>query len=75
MDCDFSVGGEVCPKTCDSNKPNIDPTKDPEYKDFKELYGCIEKKCVVQMGACEKNEDCERCCKLFLRIISYIHAT
>jgi len=60
-DCDFSVAGEVCSKTCEGTKPNVDPTKDPEYKDFKDLYSCIEKKCVVQLGACEKNEECEKC--------------
>jgi len=60
-DCDFSVGGEVCPFTCDSLKPNVDPTDDPEYKDFKELYSCIEKKCVVQLGACDRNEECQKC--------------
>jgi hypothetical protein len=61
--CDFSVAGEECPKTCSDTKPNIDPTDDPEYRDFKDLYSCIEDKCVVQLGACERNPDCDRCCK------------
>lgn len=60
-DCDFSVAGEVCSKTCENAKPNIDPSKDPEYKDFKDLYSCIEKKCVIQLGACDRNEECQRC--------------
>jgi len=60
-DCDFSVAGEVCPKTCDDTKPNIDPIEDPEYKDFKELYSCIEKKCIVQLGACNRSEECQKC--------------
>jgi len=60
-DCDFSVGGEVCSKTCDSAKPNVDPSADPEYKDFKQLYSCIEDKCIIQMGACDKNEECQKC--------------
>merc|ERR1712166_1660923 len=37
-DCDFSVAGEVCSKTCDGTKPDTDPTKDPEYNSFKDLY-------------------------------------
>ena len=64
-DCDFSVAGEVCSKTCENAKPNIDPSKDPEYKDFKDLYSCIEKKCVIQLGACDRNEECQRCCKWY----------
>ena len=63
-DCDFSVGGTTCPHTCTDKKPNIDPSKDPEYKEFKDLYECIEKKCVVQLGACKKNKECNECCKL-----------
>lgn len=60
-DCDFSVAGEVCPKTCDGKKPDADPTKDPDYKTFKELYSCIEEKCVIQLGACNADPSCKEC--------------
>eukprot|EP00531_Pseudo-nitzschia_arenysensis_P006046 CAMPEP_0116126648 /NCGR_PEP_ID=MMETSP0329-20121206/6440_1 /TAXON_ID=697910 /ORGANISM="Pseudo-nitzschia arenysensis, Strain B593" /LENGTH=867 /DNA_ID=CAMNT_0003620737 /DNA_START=148 /DNA_END=2751 /DNA_ORIENTATION=+ len=60
-DCDFSVAGDVCDKTCDSKKPNVDPSRDPEYKEFKDLYSCIESKCVVQLGACEEDTECNKC--------------
>eukprot|EP00978_Attheya_sp_CCMP212_P001626 scaffold3326_cov52-Attheya_sp.AAC.2 len=36
-DCTFSVGGEVCPRTCDG-KPDTDISKDPNYKTFKDLF-------------------------------------
>ncbi len=64
-DCDFSAGGDVCSKTCDDRKPNIDPSRDPDYREFKDLYSCIESKCVVQLGACEEDEDCNKCCKYY----------
>lgn len=60
-DCDFSVADEVCSKTCDDTMPKIDPTEDDDYKEFKDLFDCIEKKCVVQLGACEINESCQKC--------------
>jgi len=60
-DCDFSVAGEVCSKTCDGTKPDTDPTKDPEYKSFKDLYSCIEDKCVIQLGACNDDDACTVC--------------
>jgi len=60
-DCDFSVAEEKCPKTCDGKKPEADPTKDPDYKSFKELYSCIEDKCVIQLGACNADEFCRKC--------------
>jgi len=59
--CEFSVAGEVCSKTCDDTKPNVDPSKDKDYKEFKDLSSCIEKKCVVQLGACDKISDCQKC--------------
>jgi hypothetical protein len=62
-DCDFSVAGEVCAKTCDGTKPNTDPSKDPDYKSFKDLYSCIEDKCVIQLGACNDDDVCKKCCK------------
>lgn len=64
-DCDFSVAGEVCTEktTCEGTKPNIDPSEDPEYKSFKELYSCIEDKCIIQMSACEADPTCTTCCK------------
>lgn len=43
MSCDFPVAGTACESTC-SGKPNIDPNSDPDYKEFKEMYTCIEEK-------------------------------
>lgn len=60
MSCDFSVGGTKCDNTC-TGKPNIPPNNDPEYKEFKEMYTCIESKCTIQLGACEKDETCSTC--------------
>ena len=63
-DCDFSVADEVCSKTCDETMPKIDPRQDDDYKEFEDLFNCIKKKCVVQLGACENNPSCEKCCTL-----------
>ena len=61
MSCDFSTGnGEACVSTC-FGRPDVDPTNDPDYKDFKEIYKCIEKSCVIQVGVCEKDPNCVDC--------------
>jgi hypothetical protein len=60
QNCDFSVGGAVCTTTC-NGKTDQDPTKDPDYKTFKDLYTCISDKCVIQLGACEADPVCEQC--------------
>eukprot|EP00529_Nitzschia_sp_RCC80_P002204 CAMPEP_0113481800 /NCGR_PEP_ID=MMETSP0014_2-20120614/22592_1 /TAXON_ID=2857 /ORGANISM="Nitzschia sp." /LENGTH=897 /DNA_ID=CAMNT_0000375301 /DNA_START=45 /DNA_END=2738 /DNA_ORIENTATION=+ /assembly_acc=CAM_ASM_000159 len=60
-DCDFSVAGDVCEKTCDGSKPDIDPTNDPDYRSFKDLYNCIEDKCIIQLGACNSDASCKEC--------------
>jgi len=60
-DCDFSVAGEVCSKTCDGKKPDVDPSADPDYKSFKDLYNCIEDKCLIQLGACNEDPSCKAC--------------
>jgi len=58
--CDFPVAGAECEKTC-NGRPEADPTDDPDYKSFKELYNCISDKCVIQLGACENDDSCEQC--------------
>jgi len=60
MSCDFSVGGEACENTC-SGKPNIAPNSDPDYKEFKDMYTCIEDHCTIQVGVCEKDVTCALC--------------
>lgn len=61
MSCDFSTGnGEACVTTC-FGRPDVDPTTDPDYKDYKQIYKCIEKACVIQVGACEKDPNCVDC--------------
>jgi hypothetical protein len=59
-DCDFPMAGDDCEKTCEG-KPTEDPTDDPDYKSFKELFNCISDKCVIQLGACKEDPVCERC--------------
>lgn len=60
MSCDFSVGGEACENSC-SGKPNIEPNNDPDYKEFKDMYTCIEDHCAIQVGICEKDDTCKLC--------------
>jgi hypothetical protein len=60
MECNFGVNGAKCQSTC-SGKPNIDPSKDPAYKELKDLYACIEDKCVIQAGQCKNDAVCEKC--------------
>lgn len=61
MSCDFGVAGDTCEKTC-TGRPDISPNgDDPEYKDFKEMYECINSKCIIQVGACEKDPACNSC--------------
>ena len=60
MKCKFPVAGDDCKNTC-TGKPDTDPTKDPDYRTFKELYNCMSDKCIVQMKKCEEDESCKRC--------------
>lgn len=62
MSCDFSVGAESCESTC-TGKPNIAPNNDPDYKEFKDMYTCIEDHCAIQVGLCEKDATCSVCLK------------
>jgi len=59
-DCEFPVAGGDCEKTC-AGKPENDPTDDPDYKSFKDLYSCVEDKCLIQLGTCQDDPICEQC--------------
>jgi hypothetical protein len=60
MACEFPVAGDDCENTC-TGRPNVDPTKDPDYRTFKDLYNCMSDKCIVQMKKCEGDPSCKRC--------------
>eukprot|EP00980_Cylindrotheca_fusiformis_P002818 scaffold672_cov126-Cylindrotheca_fusiformis.AAC.19 len=60
--CEFSVVGDACEKTC-TGRPDIDPTDNPDYKNFKEMYECIEDKCLIQLDKCQADPLCEECFK------------
>ena len=61
MDCNFPiVGSTSCTNTC-TGKSNIDPTSDPDYKDFKNMNKCIDEKCIIQMSECQKDPTCQGC--------------
>jgi hypothetical protein len=60
MDCEFGVAGGKCENTC-TGKANKDPTDDPDYKDFKDMYNCIEEKCMIQTAACQDDPKCVEC--------------
>jgi hypothetical protein len=59
-DCVFPMAGGDCKVTCEG-KPTEDPTDDPEYKSFKELFNCISEKCIIQLGSCKGDSVCEQC--------------
>lgn len=63
MSCDFGILGfdpTTCPTTC-SGRPNVNPTDDPEYKEFKDLTNCIHDSCPIQVGICENDAVCTQC--------------
>lgn len=60
MSCEFSVAGEVCVRTCDG-KPNTNTNDDPDYKTYKEMYNCMQKTCLIQVGACQNDPSCAPC--------------
>lgn len=62
MTCTFPVAGDSCENTC-TGKTGADPTKDPDYKEFKTMTQCINDKCPVQIGACEADDVCVNCFK------------
>ncbi len=67
-DCTFSIGGsgssttgaDACPNTCDSTRPDT-KIKDPNYKGYKDMESCIEKKCLIQVGTCGTDDTCKKC--------------
>jgi len=58
--CTFPVNGDPCSRSC-SGKPTIDPTTDPDYKTYKEMFTCIEQKCLIQVGSCRNDAGCLPC--------------
>jgi hypothetical protein len=58
--CNFPIGGNSCARTC-SGKPNINPNDDPDYKTYKDMFTCIEAKCLIQVGACKADVTCAPC--------------
>uniref|UniRef100_A0A7S3PDF9 LNR domain-containing protein n=1 Tax=Amphora coffeiformis TaxID=265554 RepID=A0A7S3PDF9_9STRA len=61
MSCDFPVAGDTsCTNTC-TGKTDEDPTKDPDYKQFKTMSQCISDKCPIQIGACQEDDVCTDC--------------
>jgi hypothetical protein len=61
MSCTFPVAGSSsCDNTC-TGKSNIDPTRDPKYKDFKTMTKCIEDKCLIQLSECQNDPSCQKC--------------
>ena len=61
-DCTVPLGGVVddCENTCDSSRPDT-KIQDPNYKSYKDMESCIEKKCVIQVGNCASDGDCSEC--------------
>jgi len=54
-ECDFPVGGNYCPNTCDGHlppDPNIMGDDSPAGDDDADVIGCITTSCVVQIAAC-----------------------
>ena len=60
IQCDFPVSGGTCTNTC-QGKNNKDPSVDPEYKDFKDMYHCIDEKCAIQSEHCHEDPACIKC--------------
>ena len=58
--CTFSVGGDPCARTC-SGKPNVEPSDDPDYKSYKDMFECIQQKCLIQVGTCQNDPACLPC--------------
>jgi len=67
-DCTFSLGGtststtsgDACPNTCESTRPDTN-IQDPNYKGYKDMEACIEKKCLIQVGKCSMDATCAEC--------------
>lgn len=47
--------------THSNGKPNIKPSDDPEYKEMKDLFHCIQEKCLIQQGICDQDDVCRGC--------------
>jgi hypothetical protein len=42
-------------------QPNKNPNDDPNYKTYKDMYNCMLKVCVIQVGACQQDPSCAPC--------------
>jgi hypothetical protein len=60
MNCEFGVAGGDCKSTCDG-KANKKAEDDPDYKEFKTMYTCMDEKCPIQVGICKDDELCDEC--------------
>ena len=60
QDCTFAIRGDICEKTCDG-RPHKDMQDSPGYTRYKDMLGCIKKKCIIQVGACDKDVGCQPC--------------
>ena len=60
MKCRFGIAGSTTKNTC-TGEANIKPNDDPDYKEFKDLFNCMEDKCPIQVGACQEDPVCKNC--------------
>ena len=60
MDCQFGVAGADCKDNCDG-KSNRKSDDDPDYKEFKSLFKCMDEKCPIQVGICKEDALCDEC--------------
>ncbi|KAL7555782.1 hypothetical protein ACA910_003932 [Epithemia clementina (nom. ined.)] len=60
VECDFAVAGTACETTC-RGRTTVDPTTDPEYREFKALYQCVLDRCPLQVAVCNDNDTCKTC--------------
>jgi len=61
-DCTVPVGGTLdgCTNTCADVRPDT-KIDDPNYLSYKNMEGCIEQKCLIQVGNCAQDTSCIEC--------------
>lgn len=60
MSCSFPVAGQDCERTC-RGKYNVDPKDDEHYTTYKDLYSCMQWKCLIQVATCNLDINCPAC--------------
>jgi len=61
LQCQFTVGGDVCKNTCLGQSDEEPHKDDSEHHSYEVMEKCIESTCLIQLASCEYSKTCSSC--------------